>query len=314
MTKQKSLLAALVLGALGACQAPSSDPDSPDSPDRDVLAITNARIFTAASDKAAFSPALGTLLVQDGKILDVGNIPVPSGTRVVDAGGQSLIPGLVVSHSHMGFKQLKSDALRGLTLNAASLFHLDNRIGSLERGKDADFVILSGPPLDFESLVTTYVSPGGQNLVGGYGAVVKLNGRLVRERAALSVSFGETALEAFEAFDEPTTRQGMIGLLRQAFIRVQNDAGGGEDERALAQVLAREIPLRVLANTPDDILTALRLAEELVSRSSSTRQQEAMRSRTPLPSTAQRSWSARASSALEAAALSKPSRIRPVLP
>ncbi len=154
MTKQKSLLAALVLGALGACQAPSSDPDSPDSPDRDVLAITNARIFTAASDKAAFSPALGTLLVQDGKILDVGNIPVPSGTRVVDAGGQSLIPGLVVSHSHMGFKQLKSDALRGLTLNAASLFHLDNRIGSLERGKDADFVILSGPPLDFESLVT----------------------------------------------------------------------------------------------------------------------------------------------------------------
>ena len=127
MTKQKSLLAALVLGALGACQAPSSDPDSPDSPDRDVLAITNARIFTAASDKAAFSPALGTLLVQDGKILDVGNIPVPSGTRVVDAGGQSLIPGLVVSHSHMGFKQLKSDALRGLTLNAASLFHLDNR-------------------------------------------------------------------------------------------------------------------------------------------------------------------------------------------
>ena len=60
--------------------------------------------------KLPFSPALGTLLVQDGKILDVGNIPIPSGARVVDAGGQSLIPGLVESHSHMGFKQLNIPA------------------------------------------------------------------------------------------------------------------------------------------------------------------------------------------------------------
>ena len=44
--------------------------------------------------------------MKDGEILDVGDIPVPSGARVVDAGGQSLIPGLVESHSHMGFTQL----------------------------------------------------------------------------------------------------------------------------------------------------------------------------------------------------------------
>ncbi len=54
----------------------------------------------------------------------------------------------------------------------------------------------------------------------------------------------------------------MIGVLRQTFIRVKDDAGRGEDERVLAQVLAREIPLRVLASSPDDILTAMRLAEE----------------------------------------------------
>ncbi len=47
----------------------------------------------------------------------------------------------------------KQDALAALTLNPAKLFHLDDRIGSLEPGKDADFVILNGPPLDFESLV-----------------------------------------------------------------------------------------------------------------------------------------------------------------
>tara|TARA_B100000378_G_C17908326_1_gene365247 strand:- start:209 stop:715 length:507 start_codon:yes stop_codon:yes gene_type:complete len=46
------------------------------------------------------------------------------------------------------------DALAALTLNPAKLFNLDEQIGSLSPGKDADFVILDGPPLDFESLVS----------------------------------------------------------------------------------------------------------------------------------------------------------------
>jgi imidazolonepropionase-like amidohydrolase len=41
-----------------------------------------------------------------------------------------------------------------LTVNPAALFHLDDRIGTLEPGKDADFILLDGPPLDYESLVT----------------------------------------------------------------------------------------------------------------------------------------------------------------
>jgi imidazolonepropionase-like amidohydrolase len=40
----------------------------------------------------------------------------------------------------------ESAALKAQTINAAKLLHLDHRLGSLERGKDADFVILSGKP------------------------------------------------------------------------------------------------------------------------------------------------------------------------
>jgi imidazolonepropionase-like amidohydrolase len=47
----------------------------------------------------------------------------------------------------------KDEALRALTINPAELLRLGDRIGSLEPGKDADFLILSGPPLDWESLV-----------------------------------------------------------------------------------------------------------------------------------------------------------------
>jgi imidazolonepropionase-like amidohydrolase len=38
-------------------------------------------------------------------------------------------------------------ALAGLTLNAARMLDLDQRVGSLEPGKDANFILLSGDPL-----------------------------------------------------------------------------------------------------------------------------------------------------------------------
>ena len=36
-------------------------------------------------------------------------------------------------------------ALRALTINAAEMLDLGDRVGTLEKGKDADFIILSGP-------------------------------------------------------------------------------------------------------------------------------------------------------------------------
>ena len=44
-------------------------------------------------------------------------------------------------------------ALRGLTLEAARQLELDNRIGSLDVGKDADFVLLSGEPFSVHTRV-----------------------------------------------------------------------------------------------------------------------------------------------------------------
>jgi imidazolonepropionase-like amidohydrolase len=41
----------------------------------------------------------------------------------------------------------RAAALESVTLAGARMLGLDDRIGSLETGKDADFVILSGDPL-----------------------------------------------------------------------------------------------------------------------------------------------------------------------
>jgi len=47
----------------------------------------------------------------------------------------------------------RSKALAALTLEAAKILELENLVGSLEPGKDADFVVLSGDPLSVYSLV-----------------------------------------------------------------------------------------------------------------------------------------------------------------
>ena len=72
-------------------------------------------------------------------------------------------------------------ALRGLTLAGAEMLDLQDRIGSLEVGKDADFIILSGNPLSvYAKVLETWVegekvfdrSDPDDHLhaVGGFGA------------------------------------------------------------------------------------------------------------------------------------------------
>ena len=49
-------------------------------------------------------------------------------------------------------------ALRAITLNAAEMLDLGNRVGSLEPGKDADLVVLSGPPFSlYSKVLATYI-------------------------------------------------------------------------------------------------------------------------------------------------------------
>ena len=54
----------------------------------------------------------------------------------------------------------RDGALAGLTLSGARMLDLDDRVGSLEAGKDADFVVLSGDPAE-------RLHPGARDLGGG---------------------------------------------------------------------------------------------------------------------------------------------------
>ncbi len=47
----------------------------------------------------------------------------------------------------------REEALRCVTINPAEILGIENRVGSLEAGKDADIVIWSGHPFEFYSKV-----------------------------------------------------------------------------------------------------------------------------------------------------------------
>lgn len=56
----------------------------------------------------------------------------------------------------------RDEALRSITLNAAEILELDHRVGSLEKGKDANFSVFTGDPLDARSWVDGVFIEGKQ--------------------------------------------------------------------------------------------------------------------------------------------------------
>ena len=45
------------------------------------------------------------------------------------------------------------EALKAITINPATILGIDDRVGSIEKGKDADIVIMSGHPFDTFSTI-----------------------------------------------------------------------------------------------------------------------------------------------------------------
>lgn len=118
------------------------------------------------------------LLPQTGRILDEAGVRVAFHTDdwITDSRYFMRMAAMAV---RSGMSRTK--ALEGLTLAGAEMIGLEDRIGSLEAGKDADFVVLDGDPLSiYTKVLQTYVE--GQvafdrsdpndylYAVGGYGA------------------------------------------------------------------------------------------------------------------------------------------------
>jgi predicted amidohydrolase YtcJ len=126
--------------------------------------IKNAKIFT--SDKE--HPMATALVVKDGKFVYVGDEAGLSEYEgeVTDLGGRFIMPGIIDSHVHVtmpvGFEYTDmgmriepnemniEEMLLGFTINGAKQLGIDAAKGSIEAGKDADFLVFDNDLLTAE--------------------------------------------------------------------------------------------------------------------------------------------------------------------
>lgn len=228
----------------------------------------------------------GVVTIRDGRIVAVGprsRVEVPDGARVVNADGLVVTPGLLDARTSLALGPDASDPddplFRPTDVRVAD--HLE----ALEvpgvfgmEGRD------TGPhPWAMDGVTAAYVAPRPWSLVAGFGAVVKVAGDrlgpVVDSAAALHLTLN---YDLPRMHDAPTTRQGMVALLRQ-WLRRARDAAPGDEFRLgepgasveglpegtwrrtddLSRALSGEVPVRIHAYAPDDVLTALRVTEEL---------------------------------------------------
>lgn len=261
------------------------------------LVIQGGAVYTM--DGAIHDP--GVVVVDGGVIRAVapaGKTPIPAGAEVIDASGMQVFPGFVAAGTHLGLTEIDAvkvtvDTDEGSDpvwphLLVTDAFHAESALIAVAR---------------VAGVTHALVEPGESNTIAGRSAVMRLAGQdghamVVRSPAALHINLGEPPMHKFkEQKKMPSTRMGAAALIRQRFIaareygetwarydqqKAEFEGGRGKakgnkgdgpkapkppkrelDKEALLQALRGELPVIIRAQRRDDILTALRLSDEL---------------------------------------------------
>lgn len=236
------------------------------------IVIRGARILTMEGPPVEE----GVILIRNGKVAALGpNVRIPPGARVVEAHGLTAMPGIVdaegVAPGH-GIRGLEGPMRAELI--AGDFFDPYGRDYRSERVL-RDLVEWGVTSMNVKLTDT--------NVFDGVSSVVKLHApatyedHFVKYRAALRVNLGELPRSAEGRF--PTTRMGIVGMVRESFIKAQDyrkrwdefSQGASEDRgppardhkmEHLAAALRGEIPVMMRAVSPMDVEAALRIADE----------------------------------------------------
>jgi len=147
-------------------------------------------------------------------------------------------------------------------------------------------------------VTTVMTGPGSANVIGGESLVMKTYARtldeaILKNPVGIKAAMGENPKRVYgDQKKAPITRMATAALLREALVNAQNycsKLSRGKDDpskrpdrdlkmEALLPVLRGELPLLVHAHRSDDIMTALRIADEFNIKVSIQHATEATRS------------------------------------
>ena len=230
-----------------------------------MLVIKDAKIFTSANRVIE----KGDILIEDGKIVDVGeSLELPEG-QIINGEGLVVIPGIIDAHSHIsGFgADMEEQDLNEMTKNATpeveSIYSIDTESPMFQRAIEA-------------GVTTSAIAPGSGNVIGGMVCAVKSYGdniedMCIKNPVALKAALGGNPKGVYgERNQMPMTRMGIANVLRETFIKTKEYMEKKEKDKNtpfnqglenVSRVLKKEIPLKVHCEQ-FDMLTIIRICEE----------------------------------------------------
>jgi len=283
----------------GPSAPPPDDLVPPPAPTNEagLYAVVGGTVYTMAGPPIEN----GTVIVEKGVIREVGpGLKPPQRATIIYAHGQSVFPGFVESHSHVGLSEIDLvDVMRDEDEGTDPIL-------PQMRAMDAYYTESEVIPVTrLHGITAAFTSPGEGNLIGGTGALVRLDGlsperALIKDGAALVVNLGEPPKARYgPRHQSPETRMGVAALLRDAFTKGRDyqakwadyerrrsafaqggakgaAARGGKGKsseppsppdrdlkmEALLPALEGKMPVLARGHRVDDILTAVRLADE----------------------------------------------------
>jgi imidazolonepropionase-like amidohydrolase len=237
-----------------------------------MIVLKNGLVYTGED-----APFRGDVLINGNKIAAVGSELAQNGVEVIDCSGKFVFPGFVDAHCHLG---MWSDGLGDEDSDGNEYSDpLTPQLRAIDGLNPFDRCFQEAAAGGVTTVVT---GPGSANVIGGQFAALKTYGRcaeemVIKDPIAMKAAMGENPKRVYtEQKVTPYTRMAIAALFRKAMTDAKAyerkleegkkdpdklpDPDNGLD--ALLPVLHGRLPLKIHAHRADDILTALRLAEE----------------------------------------------------
>lgn len=211
------------------------------------------------------------VLVENGEITMVGSSIHKNADQVIECNQKYLVPGLIDAHSHIGLADSNyptDDSSEEYCDFTPQLRPLD---GIKMRDKALDDARRAG-------ITTCLVCPASDLPIAGICSILKTNGNsadvgLIVEQAGVLASFGELPKQNGRMNHTSTaTRMGIAASIREILMKAQDYAAAKKSKKssidrniemeALIPLIEGEVPLRACAHRVEDILAAIRIAEE----------------------------------------------------